>query len=118
MAFIRSNLRNIIIACAVIIGAFFGYSYFFGGDQNNGAALSVSTPSPESTVGRDLLIILANLQTLRLDDSVFRNPAFQALKNFRVELSPEPVGRENPFAPLSGSSVSGSNIKIRSFNSN
>lgn len=118
MSFIRSNLKNILIVGVLLIAAFYGYSYFFGGSSNTGS-LQVSVPAAvDNSVGKDLLLVLADLRTLKLDDSIFSNPEFRSLKNFRVDLSPEPVGRTNPFAPLSGSSGSApgnANLQIKSF---
>jgi len=120
MAFIQNNLKNIGITAVIVIGGFFLYSYFFGGSNVQTGVLSVTTPAAvDGVVGKDLLILLANLQTLRLDDSVFNDPAFRSFKNFRVDISPESIGRENPFAPLSGSGSSqSSDIQIKSFKSN
>ena len=113
---IKNNYKNILFITVFLVLLFWGYGFLFGGDSNQ--ALSVSAPAQiDSSVGQDLLLILAELRTLRLDDSVFTDKVFQSLKNFRVELSPEPVGRDNPFAPISGSS-GGSNqgLRVRTFN--
>lgn len=116
MNFLKGNIKNIVILVVVLGAAFYLYSYFFGGNSSTDA-LSVSGPAVEGGgVGKDLLVILADLRTLKLDDSIFTDPSFRALKNFRVELTPEPVGRDNPFAPINGSASPGnSTIQIKGF---
>lgn len=43
---------------------------------------------------------LINMRSLRLDGRIFESPAFQALVNTERQIIPEPVGRQNPFAPV------------------
>lgn len=50
--------------------------------------------------GREILALLADLKKISLDESIFSDPIFQSLKDFSVELAPEPKGRQNPFAPI------------------
>jgi hypothetical protein len=116
MSFIKNNLKNIIIALIVLIGGYYLYSYFFPGTDTT-QTLSVTSPaSVDTSIGGELLLVLTDLKTLKLDDSIFSDPEFKNLRNFRVELNPEPVGRDNPFAPISGSGSSGnSGIQIKNF---
>jgi hypothetical protein len=111
MGFLKNNLINILVVAVLVAAAFYAYTYFSGGDENQ--AVLVTTPQEE--IGADLLEILTNLQTLKLDDSLFASPTFRNLKNFQVELTPEPVGRDNPFAPYSGGAASNNSIQIKSF---
>ncbi len=85
----------------LLITVFFGYSYFFGGGGGTGPLIAPSSPVAQSA-GSDLLPILLNLKSLRLEGSVFDDPTFQSLENFGVEIPVEPLGRKNPFAPLPG----------------
>lgn len=117
MNFLKKHLVSIFIVIAIIFVGYFGYNYF-GGSSSSNATLSVATPDGGgATVGGDLLVILANLKTLKLDDSIFNDPLFKNLKNFKIDLSPEPIGRANPFAPLDGSGGKSSqtNVQIKSF---
>lgn len=118
MSFLKNNLKNILILTVVLAVSFYAYSYFFGGAEESVGALSVTEPTGVGgAVGADLLVILSDLRTMKLDESVFSDPVFRSLKNFRVELSSESIGRDNPFAPIGaasqGSSVSA--VKIKSF---
>lgn len=113
MTFIKTNLKNILIFGGLLVAIVVGYSYFFSGDGSD-APLVATTPA-QTTAGGDLLGLLLNLRSLRLDDSVFSNPVFRRLTNFGVEIPEEPLGRSNPFAPLpGGAALSGPVISIGS----
>ncbi len=104
MTFLKNNLKNILVFVLVLSAGYFAYGYLSGEDESGPALEAVSGASPEGAVGRDLLVLLATLNTITLDESIFDDPAFKNLKNFRVEIAAQPVGRTNPFAPLSGGS--------------
>lgn len=73
--------------------------------------LSASTPSsdlvstPISTASspdeQGLIATLLTLRAVKLDGTIFTDPAFMSLKDFSTDIVAEPIGRENPFAPLS-----------------
>lgn len=52
--------------------------------------------------GQDVVDTLRQLEAVKLDGAVLSDPSFGALKDFSTQIIPEPVGRPNPFAPLSG----------------
>jgi hypothetical protein len=95
-----STILNIFIILLVVGIAGAGY-YFFTG-QGGSALLSSESAnaSPETVAGRDFLNLLVSLRSLRLDDSVFSDTSFTSLKDFSVELKPQPRGRNNPFLPI------------------
>ena len=43
---------------------------------------------------------LTDLQSVSLDAPIFKNPAFITLQDFSRQIVPEPIGRHDPFAPL------------------
>lgn len=59
-----------------------------------------TTPSPVVNDGTKILAILDEMKSITLDVSIFTNPMFLNLSDFTVELTPEPVSRPNPFAPI------------------
>ena len=97
--FVKTHLRNILLFGGLLIAVFVGYTYFTG--DETGPPLVATTPAA-APAGGELLGLLLNLRSLRLDDSVFSNPVFRRLTNFGVEIPKEPLGRPNPFAPLPG----------------
>lgn len=62
---------------------------------------NVGTGAPNEAE-RDLVATLLQLRAIGLDGTIFSDPAFQSLVDYGIEIVPEPVGRENPFAPLPG----------------
>ena len=76
-----------------------------------------STPAPllsstAATTGGDtnpadqtLVSTLLALQAVSLNGTIFSDPAFLSLKDFTTQIVSEPVGRPNPFAPLSPSAL-------------
>lgn len=88
------------LAVIVIIGA-----WYVLGDSGNAVPEGLVTETfstPEAEADRDLVATLLQLRAVKLEGSIFSDPLFQSLRDFGSEIVPEPVGRENPFAPLSG----------------
>jgi hypothetical protein len=92
----------------VVVAAMAWY-VLVGSTGTDGAVLTESTTGAlegQSTAERELLDSLLTLRAIKLDDSVFRDPAFMSLRDFSTQIVSEPVGRPNPFAPLAGMSLS------------
>ncbi len=102
MDFFRNNstaLLGILVTVIVVIG----YFLFFKGDTSSEqSGLQVTRPAGGGEIGvsRNLLTILLELRSISLDEKFFSDPLFRSLRDFGVELAPQPVGRPNPFAPL------------------
>lgn len=94
----------LVILLAILI---VGYVYFSRG-RDNDSLLQTRVKTADEVIGKDLLLSLLKLKTLKLDDSLFRDPVFLSLQDWTIELVPQPVGRNNPFLPLgrNGGSVS------------
>jgi hypothetical protein len=59
------------------------------------------TGSPsEDTADRELVETLLTLRNITLTGKIFSDPAFTSLQDFGTTIVAEPVGRDNPFAPL------------------
>lgn len=103
MDWIKKHMTIVLVLVAVIVGGvWYGMS---GGGVDNGSLLTTETvdsgsPS-EDTADRDLVETLLTLRAINLSGTIFNDPAFKALQDFGVSIVPEPVGRPNPFAPLS-----------------
>jgi len=94
------RFKNAIIIGLVLIAAFIAYSIFFKPDS--GGALTVESGSGVGApVDQALISLLLELKSITLDPSIFEDARFRALQDFSQEIVAEPVGRENPFAPLS-----------------
>lgn len=96
---IFTRFKNIFIILVVVAAAFVAYSVFFTG--GNTGALTVQEVDPSQTaVEQELIALLLQLKSIKLDPSLFDNADFQSLQDFSQGLVPEPVGRPNPFSPL------------------
>jgi len=95
---IFTRYKASIILVAVIAVAFFAYSYFFAKPAE--PLLSAEAVSGTTSVDQDLISLLLELRSIKLDDRIFSDPAFMSLQDFSQELVQEPIGRVNPFAPL------------------
>ena len=109
LTFIKQNKVLTIVAALVIFGiAIYSFSSS-GGSSSNGSLLS-SSNAADSAASQQLLVTLANLHTIRLDGTIFSDPVYLSLTDFGTVISPESVGRRNPFAPFTGSSTPQVNV--------
>lgn len=91
----KPNLLIIVVLAIVVAGgAWWGLS---GG----------STPTPDlapaagdNPIERGLVQSLLKLRAVKLDGTILNDPAFVGLRDFSTQIVTEPVGRDNPFAPL------------------
>ncbi|MEK7582120.1 MAG: hypothetical protein AAB488_02225 [Patescibacteria group bacterium] len=99
--------KNIIIAVVIFLVAFFIYSFFFKSSSEN-VVLKKEIPalSQDNIKGKDLLVVLLNLNNIKLDEALFSSRLFTSLQDFTVSLpSAGTAGRANPFAPIEPESV-------------
>jgi hypothetical protein len=97
---IFKKYKNLFIGVAVILMLFIGYSFFFNGNSDSTILSSTVTGGETSAADNELLLLLAELKAIRLNDALFQDQAFKSLNDFGLELVPEPSGRRNPFAPV------------------
>ena len=96
-------IQNILILVGLIIVALLGgYLYL---DQTN-QSLSLSAFRSEPTVvdvqSQEFLARLEMMQSINLDtEQVFGDTHFRALVDYSQAVERVPVGRDNPFAPVS-----------------
>lgn len=93
------RFQNVIVVGLVLVAAFVAYSIFFTPDTSTPLS-SASPAGTASPVEQELLSLLLELRSIELDTALFDDMRFRSLRDFSQELVPEPVGRENPFAPL------------------
>jgi len=94
----------IAIAVVAIVG---GVWYGLSNSREPEALLTTSTPGGAArTEDQQLVATLLALRAVTLESAIFDDPSFVSLRDFSTTIVPEPVGRENPFAPLSPLSTS------------
>lgn len=106
------KLKKIIIAVVIIAVAYFAYSMFFKTSDDDANLISGTNSLSSSrnladtqVLGNQITQALIQIEALTLDRSVFENAIFRSLTDKSEVISPEPVGRRNPFAPLEDTSV-------------
>lgn len=100
MDILRQN-KKIIIGILGVIVLFVVY-VLLKPDAKGGAPIvsSSSTAGDEPEVSRDILALLVDLKSIKIDRTFFETPALRTLQDFSVPLVEEPRGRANPFAPV------------------
>lgn len=94
-------LKNLLIALGLAILLFVGYTLFFKGDDSFTGVESAGTFSVEAELEAQAFLATTNeLKLLNVDGSLFSDPLFVSLRDFRVDLGTELFGRPNPFSPL------------------
>ena len=83
-----------IIALVVAAAAWYGLTSPASSDTALVTTTSANAP------GQDLVETLLALRAVKLDGTIFSEPAFSGLNDYSTPIVPEPVGRPNPFAPL------------------
>ena len=90
--FFQKNKGTItLIAVAVVL--LWVYVTFF-------RKIPESFTQPTNLISQESIEILNRLNSVTLDDYVFSSPEFHELKDFELILTPQPIGRINPFAPV------------------
>lgn len=107
------KIKNTVLFIVILVVLSLIYFFFFGRKTEEptlvsavpGAPATVSgSPTPLPAAG-EFLPVLLNIQSIKLDDSIFSDPAFLSLRDSSIELIPDGnEGRPNPFAPI-GSDV-------------
>lgn len=99
-----SLVKNIFFALALALILWIGYKVFFAGDADSLTPLEAAVVSQASRDTQEFLKTLQQLQQIRLNGEIFEDARFQSFVDHRQAIVPEPVGRTNPFAPISGKS--------------
>lgn len=110
MDFLKKNMVPIVGGVLLLAGIYVYVTYFSG--TSTSATLTQSDSSV--ALSQNLLVTLQNLHTIKLDNSIFTDPAYQSLTDFGVVIPRQEPGRRNPFAPLTSSvtSVGAGTVKI------
>ena len=98
----KSRFAKIGAVVAILLGGILVYSIVAkpAPDQTSFEKTDFTTDSQSQSEAQDLLRMLQNLKNLKLDGTLFADPAFIRLEDFSRPLEPQEPGRINPFAPL------------------
>lgn len=92
----KSN-STLIIITAIVVGAG-AYWYFFTGTGNQP---SLTESTSENTAQIQFKALISQLPT-SFDTSIFSDVRFNALVDLTTQISPESLGRLDPFASVQG----------------
>lgn len=95
-----------VIVVVIIILGFFAYNTFFKPSGTDTQNLSSTGSQASAPIGQDFLNLLLQIKDLNIDPSIFSNPVYLSLQDDGLPIVDEPVGRDNPFAPLTAGSDS------------
>ena len=96
-------VRNILLAVTLAAIVSLGYFIFFRADDSQLLTNNSSGVAGEGDILIENEIFLGRLQelqTLKIDSSIFNDVRFVSLFNFRRDLVDEKTGRPNPFRPV------------------
>ncbi len=102
MGFISQHKIPMIALLGILIAAAIWYG--LSNSQPSESLLSTQVVSNADPADQDVVETLSTLRAVTLSGTIFSDTAFMGLKDFGTQIVPEPVGRENPFAPLQAGS--------------
>lgn len=108
-----AKIKNILIFVGILVVLVLVYFFVFkkgpeeaslvsttGGTVATTATINTNQSENED-VSKNFLSVLLNVRNIKIDDSIFSDPAFLSLRDSTIELvSDGTEGRPNPFAPL------------------
>lgn len=97
-------------AAGIVVVVIAAAWYVLTQPSSSGSLLETSgntASGPEQQVVNTLL----QLRSISLSGTILTDPAFQSLHDFSIDLVPEPVGRDNPFAPVALPTFSSTTIR-------
>ena len=66
---------------------------------------STTNTNTSSPLNTEQTALLTRIESLKLDGQILNDPAFKSLQDRQVTLTPQDVGKTNPFAPLGGTAA-------------
>lgn len=100
--------KFILIIAGVALAGLIWYGLSPSGSEGD----LVSSPGAESAeTNQGIVPTLLALRAVKLDGAIFSVSAFARLRDFSTEIVEEPVGRANPFAPLSARTSAGTSTQ-------
>lgn len=98
--FLSDNKLVLAAAALIIAGALW---YGFSGSTSSAVLGTEGAGTAVNAEDQDLVATLLKLRSVDLSGTIFQSEAFLGLKDFSTEITDEPIGRADPFAPLSES---------------
>ncbi len=97
-----NNKKIIITAVVVLIGLLM---YALSSSKPETDIITTIEATNTETGEREMLKLLTDMKTIRLDGKIFENEVYVNLQDFSRNVIEEPIGRQDPFAPLKDTAV-------------
>ncbi len=98
-----TSKKPLFTIIAIIGAALLAYFFFIGGKAPASDAILQTVATPEANAASARILNLLNqIKSLKIETTIFTNPAYQTLQDYSVPIPAVPVGRPNPFAPIPG----------------
>jgi len=97
----RYSSKNWLWMAIIVAVAVLAYFMFFSKPAVDESVL-LTQPGGGEEVGLRVLNLLNQIQSLRIDATLFQSAAYRSLQDYTVEIPTDTVGRDNPFAPIPG----------------
>lgn len=110
-----ATYKTYILAGAGVLVALVAWWSLSGDDGSSGAVLATQGDTALASNERDIVDTLLQLRAVSLSGTVFSDPVFSSLQDFGTQIVPEPVGRPNPFAPVSSNAESATGTSAQLF---
>ncbi len=99
-----NEIKNIVIGVIIVVVLFAAFKLLVPKKEepeiSPSTATSVNEKIKTSFETREAALTLQKIKSIEVDTEVFSGSVFKSLKDFRVNILPEDVGRDNPFAPI------------------
>lgn len=95
---------NTTIPLVVIVLILAGGGYWYYSSQT-GNQLPLMASAGDGEVQTQFKMLVSELKNISFDTGIFDNTNFLALTDLATQVTPEPSGRIDPFAPLAGASA-------------
>lgn len=93
-------LKNLFFALGLALILWLGYVVFFAESDENLEVENAAQRSEAARDTQDFLVLINQLEEIDFETTLFGDPVFDSLIDYRKQIESEPVGRANPFAPV------------------
>jgi hypothetical protein len=108
-----NKYKNIIIIAVIIGLALIAYSFLKPAETPESLLVVTERQSSTQALGDEITGAINQINSLKLDNSIFKDPIMLKLKDNNQKIDPQDVGRPDPFAPITAKgSVSTTTISI------
>ena len=100
-------MKNLVVIIIIVLLSAFGIFMYMSSavvpastDQGSLVAGGFLGDNGTTFSGREFLKSLVNIQSIKLNDAIFKDAVFSSLRDFSKTLTPQEKGRVNPFLPI------------------